>query len=235
MEIYSTTEYANDAELPGAGATPGANETVGAPESTVLTAANRIAAGADLPSMGPGAGAPPTSSSMQAPEALPANSETNLLMDPSRGQLNLLGASKTSCAWIRSKSLRGSPCRIGRCIKARRLGLRPLMSLVCALLALVRIAPASGNVAGQQGQALGEEMTNAGPLAAALENQHRRITANGFVKTGPAVFIDATENAGLSKWRNVTGTLEKRMIIEAKGSGVCFLDYENPAGSIFIW
>jgi len=124
MEIYSTTEYANDAELPGAGATPGANETVGAPESTVLTAANRIAAGADLPSMGPGAGAPPTSSSMQAPEALPANSETNLLMDPSRGQLNLLGASKTSCAWIRSKSLRGSPCRIGRCIKALRLGVR---------------------------------------------------------------------------------------------------------------
>jgi len=82
MEIYSTTEYANDAELPGAGATSGANETVGAPESIVSTAANRIAAGAGQPSMSPGAGAPPTSSSMQAPEALPANSETNLSNGP---------------------------------------------------------------------------------------------------------------------------------------------------------
>jgi enediyne biosynthesis protein E4 len=47
------------------------------------------------------------------------------------------------------------------------------------------------------------------------------------VKTGPIVFIDATEKAGLSKWRNVTGMPDKRVIIEAKGSGVCLLDYDN--------
>jgi hypothetical protein len=47
------------------------------------------------------------------------------------------------------------------------------------------------------------------------------------VKTGPLVFIDATEKAGLSKWRNVTGKPDKRVIIEAKGSGVCLLDYDN--------
>jgi hypothetical protein len=70
-------------------------------------------------------------------------------------------------------------------------------------------------------------MTNAGPQAAVFDSEHRPITAGGFVKTGPVVFIDATEKAGLSKWRNVTGTPDKRIIIEAKGSGVCLLDYDN--------
>ncbi|MGA8728528.1 MAG: VCBS repeat-containing protein, partial [Terracidiphilus sp.] len=70
-------------------------------------------------------------------------------------------------------------------------------------------------------------MTNAGPQTAVFDSQHRPITAGGFVKTGPIVFIDATEKAGLSKWRNVTGTQQKRVIIEAKGSGVCLLDYDN--------
>ena len=98
----------------------------------------------------------------------------------------------------------------------------------CALLAAVlHIAPASVIAAGQQGQASGGEMTNAGPQAAIFDSQHRPITAGGFVKTGPLVFIDATEKAGLSKWRNVTGAPEKRVIIEAKGSGVCLLDYDN--------
>ena len=96
------------------------------------------------------------------------------------------------------------------------------------MLALVlRIAPASVIAAGQQGQATGGEMTNAGPQAAVFDSQHRPITAGGFVKMGPVVFMDATEKAGLSKWRNVTGAPEKRVIIEAKGSGVCLLDYDN--------
>ncbi|HKR26257.1 MAG TPA: VCBS repeat-containing protein, partial [Acidobacteriaceae bacterium] len=47
------------------------------------------------------------------------------------------------------------------------------------------------------------------------------------MKTGPVVFINVAEKAGLAKWRNVTGTPEKRVIIEAKGSGVCLLDYDN--------
>jgi hypothetical protein len=92
---------------------------------------------------------------------------------------------------------------------------------------VLRIAPASVIAAGPQGQATGGEMTNAGPQAAVFDSQHRPITAGGFVKTGPVVFIDATEKAGLSKWRNVTGAPEKRVIIEAKGSGVCLLDYDN--------
>ncbi len=70
-------------------------------------------------------------------------------------------------------------------------------------------------------------MTNGGPHAAVFDSQHRPVTAGGFVQTGPVVFLDATEKAGLSKWRNVTGAPDKRVIIEAKGSGVCLLDYDN--------
>ena len=84
-----------------------------------------------------------------------------------------------------------------------------LLSAVCVLLALVvRIAPASVIAAGLQEQGTGGEMTNSGPKAAVFDSQHRPITAGGFVKTGPVVFIDATEKAGLSKWRNVTGAPE---------------------------
>ena len=70
-------------------------------------------------------------------------------------------------------------------------------------------------------------MANTGPQTAVYDSQHRPITAGGFVNTGPVVFINATEKAGLAKWRNVTGTPKKRVIIEAKGSGVCLIDYDN--------
>jgi len=120
------------------------------------------------------------------------------------------------------------PGRIGRYIKRPWFPSVLLLSTVCVLLALVlRGSPDAVIAAGQQGQATGGEMTNAGPQAAVYDSQHRPITAGGFVKTGPVVFIDATEKAGLSKWRNVTGKPDKRVIIEAKGSGVCLLDYDN--------
>jgi len=62
---------------------------------------------------------------------------------------------------------------------------------------------------------------------AQFDEQHRPITAGGFVKSGPIVFEDVARQAGLTTWRNVTGTPEKRVIIEAKGSGVCLLDYNH--------
>ena len=121
------------------------------------------------------------------------------------------------------------PGGIGRYINPLKCRPVLLLSAVSLLLALMlRIVPTSVNAAGQQRQATGGgEMTNAGPQAAVFDSQHRPITAGGFVKTGPVVFIDATEKAGLSKWRNVTGKPDKRVIIEAKGSGVCLLDYDN--------
>jgi len=65
------------------------------------------------------------------------------------------------------------------------------------------------------------------PHAVQLDEQHRVITAGGFVKSGPVVFEDVTEKAGLNKWTHKMGTPEKNYIIETKGSGVGLIDYDN--------
>ena len=70
-------------------------------------------------------------------------------------------------------------------------------------------------------------MANAGPQKAEFDSQHRPITAGGFVKTGPIIFQDVAEAAGLTIWHHTAGTPEKRLILEAKGPGVCLLDYDN--------
>jgi hypothetical protein len=73
----------------------------------------------------------------------------------------------------------------------------------------------------------GGGMASAGPQAAVFDSQHRPITAGGFVKTGPIVFLDVAKQAGLTGWHHTAGTPEKRLILEAKGPGVCLLDYDN--------
>ncbi|MFZ0744496.1 MAG: CRTAC1 family protein [Terracidiphilus sp.] len=70
-------------------------------------------------------------------------------------------------------------------------------------------------------------MATGAAQGATFDDQHRPITAGGYVKTGPVVFQNVAAQAGLTSWRNVTGTAEKRVIIEAKGSGVCLLDYDH--------
>ena len=70
-------------------------------------------------------------------------------------------------------------------------------------------------------------MASGAPAAAQFDSQHRPITAGGFVKTGPIVFMDVAAKAGLTKWHHTAGTPEKRLIMEAKGPGVCLLDYDN--------
>src|ERR1700754_2425152 len=62
---------------------------------------------------------------------------------------------------------------------------------------------------------------------AVLDSEHRPITAGGFVKTGPIVFQDIAEKAGLTKWKHLMGTPQKPFIIETTGSGVGLLDYDN--------
>ena len=57
--------------------------------------------------------------------------------------------------------------------------------------------------------------------------QRRPITASGFVKSGPVVFIDDSEKAGLTHWTHKMGTPEKSYIVETKGSGVGLIDYDN--------
>jgi enediyne biosynthesis protein E4 len=64
--------------------------------------------------------------------------------------------------------------------------------------------------------------------AAVLDAEKRPITAGGIVDTGPVVFEDIAQKAGLASWRHVMGgTSKKNFIIEIVGSGVALLDYDN--------
>ncbi len=67
----------------------------------------------------------------------------------------------------------------------------------------------------------------AGSFAPVLDSEKRPITAGGFVKTGPVVFKDVAAQAGLTKWHHTMGTLQKKYIIDATGSGVALIDYDN--------
>jgi len=59
------------------------------------------------------------------------------------------------------------------------------------------------------------------------DSEHRPITAGGFVDQGPVVFQDITVKAGLAGWKHSMGSTQKQYIIEANGSGVALLDYDN--------
>jgi hypothetical protein len=88
-------------------------------------------------------------------------------------------------------------------------------------LALLIASIAQPAVAQQSGMAAGTAQE------AEFDAQHRPVTAGGFVTTGPIIFQDVAIRAGLTRWHNTTGTPQKQLIIEAKGSGVCLLDYDN--------
>jgi hypothetical protein len=73
----------------------------------------------------------------------------------------------------------------------------------------------------------GGGMATGSPQKAEFDSLHRPITAGGFVKDGPIIFQDVAAKAGLTSWHHKAGTPEKRLILEAKGPGVCLLDYDN--------
>jgi hypothetical protein len=70
-------------------------------------------------------------------------------------------------------------------------------------------------------------VSTAGAHAAVLDAEKRPITAGGFVNSGPIVFEDVAEKAGLTRWRHVMGTPQKTYILETVGSGVALLDYDE--------
>jgi hypothetical protein len=86
---------------------------------------------------------------------------------------------------------------------------------------------AMGSANTQEDSAQQQGMATGVAQRAQFDDQHRPITAGGTVKTGPVVFQNVAAQAGLTSWRNTTGTAEKRVIIEAKGSGVCLLDFDR--------
>jgi hypothetical protein len=66
-----------------------------------------------------------------------------------------------------------------------------------------------------------------GVFAPVLDEKHRPITAGGFVDGAPIIFEDVTKKAGLDKFNHVSGSPEKNVILEAPGSGVAIVDYDN--------
>jgi hypothetical protein len=79
----------------------------------------------------------------------------------------------------------------------------------------------------QHGQVMSGGVASGGPHTAIFDHEHRPITAGGFVKTGPIIFEDIAEQAGLTTWQHISGTPEKPLILEAMSGGVCLLDYDN--------
>ncbi|MBT9332879.1 CRTAC1 family protein [Paracidobacterium acidisoli] len=57
--------------------------------------------------------------------------------------------------------------------------------------------------------------------------ENRPITAGGFVDSGPVIFKDVSQQAGLTSWTHTMGTPQKQFIIETNGSGVGLIDYDN--------
>jgi len=100
---------------------------------------------------------------------------------------------------------------------------------VAALLAGGARAQTPGAAPAQGGQmASGMGTVNTGPpRAAVLDAEHRPITAGGFVKTGPMIFMDVAKSSGLATWHHTMGTTEKPLILETVGSGVGLIDYDN--------
>lgn len=59
------------------------------------------------------------------------------------------------------------------------------------------------------------------------DEQHRPITAGGFVDKGPVIFADISKQSGIASWSHVMGSPEKQFILDADGSGVGLIDYDN--------
>jgi len=87
--------------------------------------------------------------------------------------------------------------------------------------------PAQSSDANQETQQPQGVVSTGGAHAAVLDQEKRPITAGGFVDSGPVVFQDIAEKAGLTGWRHVMGTPQKTFILETVGSGVALLDYDN--------
>ena len=80
---------------------------------------------------------------------------------------------------------------------------------------------AISGMGGQTGNSTGE----AAPVI--LDSQHRPITAGGFVSSGPVIFQDISKQSGLAGWKHVMGNADKQLILDADGSGVGLIDYDN--------
>src|SRR5437660_2502423 len=70
-------------------------------------------------------------------------------------------------------------------------------------------------------------MSTGGAHAPVKDAKSRLITAGGFVDGAPVVFLDITKQSGLDKFHHRSGSPEKSTILDAPGSGVALIDYDN--------
>ena len=117
---------------------------------------------------------------------------------------------------------------------AVRITIDPKILRIASLAGLLSLAPLLAQLPATQASGDGGMQVppqtgsaTAGEFAPVLDSEKRPITAGGFVKTGPIVFQDISEKAGLTKWHHQMGTPEKKFILEQIGSGVALLDYDN--------
>ena len=103
-----------------------------------------------------------------------------------------------------------------------------LFLLLCLAPATAQQAPAPGPPAERPRQSSPSTGVATGAAHAPVkDSKSRPITAGGFVDDAPVIFSDITRQAGLDKFHHKMGTPEKTKIIEANGSGVALLDYDN--------
>ena len=100
-----------------------------------------------------------------------------------------------------------------------------LVSMFFAVLAVSLGAQTPPQSSASSGMSSGN---STGVAAKAIyDEQHRPITAGGFVDKGPVVFADISKQSGLANWTHVMGAIHKQFILEADGSGVGLIDYDN--------
>ncbi len=100
--------------------------------------------------------------------------------------------------------------------------------MVSGLTALLAVAAAAQSQAPPPAKPSGMGGNSTGGVFAAVHDAaNRPITAGGFVDSGPVVFQDIAKQAGLTSWKHTMGSRDKLYIIEADGSGVGLIDYDN--------
>ncbi|MGH9615091.1 MAG: CRTAC1 family protein [Acidobacteriaceae bacterium] len=76
-------------------------------------------------------------------------------------------------------------------------------------------------------QAGGSGAATGGTFAPVLDTEKRPITDGGYASVGPIIFQNIARKAGLTTWRERTGTPEKKYILDTVGAGVALLDYDH--------
>jgi hypothetical protein len=119
----------------------------------------------------------------------------------------------------------------------RRTSRRPINVLSLVLIFLLLVAFSRFALSQQSSQSAPDKpqtplprpsgMSTGGIHAPIKDSHSRPITAGGFVDGAPVVFADITHDSGLDKFHHRSGSPEKSTILEAPGSGVALLDYDN--------